>query len=326
MNPELTVAHLSDVHLAPLAAFWPNHWNAKRFLGYANWLVRRRRAHLRAVVDLLVEDLRHQHLDHIAVSGDLINIGLPQEYETALLWLQSLGTPDGVSVVPGNHDIYTRLRRHTGVGRWARYMESDDWGAELAPGAGPRFPYVRRIGPSVALIGLNSAVPTPPGVASGEVGPEQIRQCCEILHELRERGMFRLVMIHHPPLVSQIRPGRDLKDAAELEQALLEAGAELVIHGHNHRDMVSWHRTSTGLMPVVGIPSASIGRRSRHEPLARYNIYRLYSSKSGLGWQIELIGRGIREPNGPVVQVERRWLEPGKSPEADLTAAAPAPR
>src|SRR5690606_9238905 len=93
--------------------------------------------------------------DHIAVSGDLINIGLPQEYETALLWLHSLGPPSFVSVVPGNHDIYTRLRRHSGVGRWARYMESDDWGAELAPGPGPRFPYVRRIGEAVALVGLN---------------------------------------------------------------------------------------------------------------------------------------------------------------------------
>lgn len=326
MNPQLTVAHLSDVHLAPLAIFWPNYWNAKRFLGYANWVVRRRRSHLRAVVDQLVEDLRHQHVDHIAVSGDLINLGLPQEYERALLWLHTLGPPERVSVVPGNHDIYTRLRRHTGVGRWARYMESDEWGAELAPGPGPRFPYVRRIGPSVALVGLNSAVPTPPGVASGEVGAEQIRQCREILHALRERGMFRLVMIHHPPLVSQIKPGRDLKDAAELERVLLETGAELVIHGHNHRDMVSWHQTSTGLMPVVGIASASIGRLSRHEPLARYNIYRLHPPKREHGWQIELIGRGIREPDGPVVQVEHRWLEPGKSAEANLSAASLAPR
>lgn len=321
MKPEITIAHLSDVHLAPLAAFWPNHWNAKRFLGFANWMVRRRRSHLRAVVDLLTADLRHQHVDHIAVSGDLINIGLPQEYETALLWLHTLGPPECVSVVPGNHDIYTRLRKHTGVARWARYMESDSWGAELAPGSGPRFPYVRRIADRIALVGLNSAVPTPPGIASGEVGPEQIRDCHRVLRELGLRGMFRLVMIHHPPLISQVRPGRDLKDAADLERALLDAGAELVIHGHNHRDMVSWHRTSAGLMPVVGIASASIGRVHRHEPLARYNIYRLHGPRPGHDWQIELIGRGIREPDGPVVQVERRWLEP-TSPAAPAGRAA----
>ena len=311
MNAQITIAHLSDVHLAPLAAFWPVHWNAKRFLGFANWMVRRRKSHLRAVVDLLVADLRHQGVDHICVSGDLINIGLPQEYEMALLWLHTLGPPNCVSVVPGNHDIYTRLRKHTGVGRWARYMESDEWGATLAPGPGPRFPYVRRINDTIALVGLNSAIPTPPGIASGEVGSEQIHECHRILDELGRMGMFRLVMIHHPPLVSQVLPGRDLKDAPALERAIIDAGAELVIHGHNHRDMVGWHRTATGLMPVVGIASASIGRVHRHEPLARYNVYRLHTPRPGHGWQIELIGRGIREPDGPVVQVERRWLEPG---------------
>lgn len=325
MQSQITIAHMSDVHLAPLAAFWPNHWNAKRFLGFANWMVRRRKSHLRAVVDSLVMDLQHQGVDHIAVSGDLINIGLPQEYETALLWLHLLGTPDTVSVVPGNHDIYTRLRRHTGVGRWARYMESDEWGAALAPGEGPRFPYVRLIGEAVALVGLNSAVPTPPGIASGEVGAAQIEECRSILKELGRRGIFRLVMIHHPPLVEQIRPGRDLKDAAELEAALLDAGAELVIHGHNHRDKVSWHIASSGPMPVVGIASASIGRLHRHEPFARYNIYRLHRAAPDHSWKIELIGRGIREPDGPVVQVERRWLEPAGSAVAAGLAEAHVP-
>src|SRR5690606_18812921 len=115
---------------------------------------------------------------------------------------------------------------------------------------------------------LNSAVPTPPGIASGEVGPEQIEECHEILTKLGRMSMFRLVMIHHPPLLEQVRPGRDLKDAAQLERALLDAGAELVIHGHNHQDEVSWHETATGPMAVVGIASASIGRLHRHEPLA----------------------------------------------------------
>ena len=136
--------------------------------------------------------------------------------------------------------------------------------------------------------------------------------------------MFRLVMIHHPPLISQVLAGRDLKDAAALEEVLLDAGAEMVIHGHNHRDMVSWHRTSAGLMPVVGIASASIGRVHRYEPLARYNIYRLHRPGADHGWGIELIGRGIREPDGPVVQVERRWLEPGGATPAVRSSAVSA--
>ena len=317
-HSETTIAHLSDVHLAPLAGFWPHHWNAKRMLGFANWAMRRRKSHLRAVVDMLVADLRHQSVDHVLVSGDLVNIGLPQEYENALTWLHALGTPDHVSVVPGNHDIYTRVRGHAGVGRWAAYMTSDSWGATMAPGRAPHFPYVRRIG-DVALVGLNSAVPTPPGVASGELGTAQIDACRKILHRLGEMPVFRLVMIHHPPLLSQpqIHPARDLKDAAALEAMLVDVGAELVVHGHNHRDMVNWRDTATGPMPVVGIASGSIGRVHRFEPLARYNLYRIGGSKTE-GWHVELTGRGIREPEGPVVQVERRVLLPEPAPERQV--------
>lgn len=318
MPSEVTIAHLSDVHLAPLVGFWPAHWNAKRVLGYANWIVRRRHTHLRTVVDLLVADLRRQDVDHILVTGDLVNIGIPREYEAAHRWLHALGPPERVSVVPGNHDIYSRLRRDSGVARWADYMMSDAWGASLAPGRGPHFPYVRRVG-HVALVGLNSAVPTPPGVASGELGPAQIRECGRLLEALARLSLLRVVMIHHPPLVEQHLPGRDLKDAAELESVLMAAGAELVVHGHNHRDMVSWRDTASGPMPVVGIASGSIGRIHRHEALARYNLYRLGSTPRP-PWRIELIGRGIREPGGPVVQVERRLLEAAPAQARPLAA------
>jgi hypothetical protein len=47
----------------------------------------------------------------------------------------------------------------------------------------------------------------------------------------------------------------------------------------------------------------------RFEPLARYNLYKISGSKAA-GWHVELTGRGIREPEGPVVQVERRFLLP----------------
>ena len=313
MQSETTFAHLSDVHLAPLAGFWPHHWNAKRLLGYANWTVRRRKTHLREVVDRLVADLRHQHVDHILVSGDLVNIGLPREYENALAWLHALGSPERVSVVPGNHDIYTRLRGHPGVARWAAYMASDDWGAAFAPGPGPRFPYVRRIG-DVAVVGLNSAVPTPPGIASGEAGAEQIENARAILKQLGSKSLFRLVMIHHPPVLTQVHASRDLKDAAALEAAFIDAGAELVVHGHNHRDMVCWRQASGGPMPVVGIASSSIGRLHHHEPLARYNLYKIRRSPAG-GWQIELTGRGLRDPGGAVVQLEHGVLQPAREPE-----------
>src|SRR5918992_1567610 len=117
MTSPVTIAHLSDVHLSPLRGFWPPHWNIKRALGFANWVLTPRRVHLRSVVDRLVADLRLQNVDHVAVTGDLVNIGLPHELENALRWLESIGPPSSVSVIPGNHDIYTRRWRDAGVAR-----------------------------------------------------------------------------------------------------------------------------------------------------------------------------------------------------------------
>ena len=76
-------------------------------------------------------------------------------------------------MIPGNHDIYTHLGDDPGVERWADYMRSDAWGATYAPGSA-RFPFVRRLGPA-ALIALNSAVPTPPFVAAGELGAAKLQ-------------------------------------------------------------------------------------------------------------------------------------------------------
>jgi 3',5'-cyclic AMP phosphodiesterase CpdA len=295
-----TIAHLSDVHLSPIDGFTPRHWSLKRALGYANWLRQRRASFDRSVLDRIVADIEAAEPDHIAVTGDLVNIGLPQEHINALAWLQTLGPPQRVSVVPGNHDIYVRLRRDPGAERWARYMASD--AGEPAPGE-PRFPFLRRLGP-VGLIGVNSAVPTLPLLASGRVGQAQRERLADLLESLRREGLFRLVLIHHPPLPGQATRLRALKDAAELKALLVRHGAELVIHGHNHINMLAWCGNGRTRVPVVGAPAAGLARTRKSAPLARHNLYRI----AGPPWRIELIGRGLTEPGGPIVEIERRQL------------------
>ena len=65
-----------------------------------------------------------------------------------------------------------------------------------------------------------------------------------------------------------------------------------------------------GRIAVVGAPSASRGRPHHHEALGRYNLYRIAPDAAGGSrpWRIELIGRGLAEPDGPVVELERREL------------------
>ena len=164
---------------------------------------------------------------------------------------------------------------------------------------------MRLLGP-VALIGLNSAVPTPPLIASGRLGKEQLERAGQLLERLGRADLFRLVLIHHPPLTGQASRFRGLEDAAQLEGVLARHGAELVIHGHNHHNMLAWRHAPAGPVPIVGAPSASQGRAYKGEPLARYNLYRI----EGPPWSIELVGRRMREAGGPIVEIERRRLSP----------------
>lgn len=304
----LTIAHLSDVHLAPLRGLGLRHANLKRGLGFANWLLKRRKVHLRGVIDALVADLATQNADHIIVSGDLTNLGLPGEHAAALDWLQALGPPDRVSVVPGNHDIYCRLWRDPGVERWRAYMTSNAAGAALVEGAVGGFPYVRMIG-DLAIVGVNSAIPTKPFQAIGEVGAGQLDALARTLARLAKAQRRCIVVIHHPPLPGQADERRGLVDAAALERTLQAHGADLVLHGHNHRDMHAVRRSPGGRIDVVGIASASVGRIHAHEPLGRYNLIRLDPARRQT--PIEIVSRGLDVPGGPVIEVGRRVLADG---------------
>lgn len=300
MQASITIAHITDVHLSPVGGLVPRYWTLKRALGYANWMRSRRHVHQRGMLDRLCEDLLAQRPDHIIATGDLTNLGLPWEHDRALAWLRSLGPASGVSAIPGNHDIYSHIGGDPGTRRWADYMTSDSFGASLAPPAW-EFPYVRRIGP-VALIGLNSAVRTPPFVAAGELGTLQRRRLAVLLDQLKQAGLFRLLMIHHPPLPGLTSPIRGLRDAPALRALLAEQGAELVVHGHNHRASLTWvEPTAT---PVVGGASGSLARLHRHDMLGRYNLYAI----SGPPWRIEMTARGLAEPDGDIVQLSHQAL------------------
>ena len=306
--PKFVIAHLSDVHLGPLEGFTPPHWNLKRLAGWINWQRNRWDIHLTSVADQLVADLKQQQPDHIAVGGDLVNIGLSAEYVRAQAWMEALGSPTQVSLVPGNHDIYTTLPRgEPGIERWRPYMATE----AIVPGAVNGFPYVRRFG-EVALIGLNSAVPTPPAIATGRLGEAQIEAAAALLRQLAYEDVFRLVMIHHPPLPGQAMGGRELLDASAFSAMLATAGAELVVHGHNHRTMQTAHKLhgrmapDTASVPVIGVASASVAKPHKSDDLARYHLFTIERRDSS--WRIEMTSRGLATPGGAVVELARQIL------------------
>ena len=154
------LAHLSDPHLPPLPPPSRRELAGKRAFGYLNWTRNRHAIHRREVLDAIVGDMQAQHPDHIAVTGDLVNLALEAEFAPARHWLADLGRPDDVSVVPGNHDAYVRGTRHRFAETFGDYLARRGGGqaASASVPAPPRPAGADR---------LSSAVPTAPLMATG---------------------------------------------------------------------------------------------------------------------------------------------------------------
>src|ERR1700688_4832351 len=138
--------------------------------------------------------LSDPHLPPLPVPrlGDLVTLALEAEFAPSLKWLESLGAPDRVTVIPGNHDAYVRVTRHRFAEAWGNYLVSDE-----ALDGGAAFPSVRRRGP-LALISVSSAVPTPPLMATGWLGRTQLDALERMLAGLSAEQAFRVLLIHHP--------------------------------------------------------------------------------------------------------------------------------
>jgi 3',5'-cyclic AMP phosphodiesterase CpdA len=298
------LSHLSDIHLSPLPRPRRRDLLGKRAIGYVNWHRGRKFVHRREVLDLLTRDLIERKPDHIAVTGDLVNLGLPEEFLRAAEWLHQLGPPDRVTAIPGNHDAYVRLHPEAGTGHWQPYMEANAAGAALVPTPEERFPFVRRIG-DVGLVALSSAIPTMAFVAAGKLGSTQRASLAQALDALGRERLFRVVLIHHPPLPGQGGWHRGLRDSRALREILKQHGAELVLHGHNHANTVIELETATGPAMVIGVPSASEAVSGRRRA-ARYNEYGI--ARVNGGWRLEMVGRAVAAVPEHVWECERRVL------------------
>jgi 3',5'-cyclic AMP phosphodiesterase CpdA len=106
-----------------------------------------------------------------------------------------------------------------------------------------------------------------------------------MLRELGEDGFFRAVLVHHPPINGSARVPKQLRDGAGFRKVIADAGAELVLHGHNHRFDQGETKTPLGSAPVIGVPSAS-ARPKNGSRAAAYHIYRINPANNG--WHIQM--------------------------------------
>jgi 3',5'-cyclic AMP phosphodiesterase CpdA len=290
------LAHLTDPHLGPLPRPTALELAGKRAFGFLNWHRRRKTVHRTDVLDAIVRDLKAQHPDHVALTGDLVNLALPAEFGPARHFVEKLGAPDFVTLVPGNHDLYVRRTIMRSQQHWGDYMRGD---------AHETFPFLRRRGP-LAIIGLSSAIPTAPLMATGALGPEQLNRLSDLLARLKHEELFRVVLIHHPPSRQRGDRFKRLVDSGVFRDLLKLHGADMVLHGHDHVHSVAYLDGSAHPIPVVGVPSASAA--TGEGDLAAYNLYRI--QRATKGWRCEAITRGLRHGREGINEMTRRMLLP----------------
>jgi 3',5'-cyclic AMP phosphodiesterase CpdA len=290
----MRIAHCSDPHLLSLRGARIAHFANKRWLGGLDLVAGRARTHQARVFEAMVADFIRSALDHVVVTGDITNVALAEEFRYARRLFDAIDLgPDRVTVLPGNHDAYVSSGVADFAAHFAGYSTSDrDWNRPVGEPCEATWPVVRLRGP-LAVIALSTSIATPWFAAWGRLGERQLSRLATILADPRLAHRFRLVAIHHPPAgEGSASPRRGLRDRAGFAAAVAAAGAELVLHGHDHRDRRATLATPDGAVAVRGIQSAShaVGGPDR---LAHYRVYEI-SDTAGPGGRPELLGESLR--------------------------------
>jgi 3',5'-cyclic AMP phosphodiesterase CpdA len=167
--------------------------------------------------------------------------------------------------------------------------------------ADEQYPYVKLLD-GVAIIGLSSAVPTPPPYSTGRVSRRQLDSLERILRHDDVRTRFSVVLVHHhllPAPEHKLDYLRRLVNASAVREALREGGANLVLHGHNHHPRLQ-HLARPGSDDVVWISeNGSTSQVDDNENyMAKYSLYEI--GDAGL----ESFTRYIYDPSA---QCFREW-------------------
>lgn len=274
------LAHLSDLQLPPPPL--PFRWRdvaSKRLLSRFAWR-RKRRRHVQAVLDAIAADIVARAPDHVAITGDVINFATPEEFAAARVWLERFGDPARVTISPGNHDALSAAGAPESFAPWRAWLgDSED----------VDFPHLRVRGP-IAIINLSSAVPTALHLAQGALGPAQIDQARALLRDTAARGLYRIVLLHHPVAPGVVAARKELTDAAALRAVLAEVGAELVLHGHAHEALMTSTPGPRGPITILATPAASTPAGGHGQP-ARWN--EIVITRDDAGFRTSVTARGI---------------------------------
>ena len=220
------LAHLSDLHL--LEADHGARSGAERrrltFLSAGrkhDAEARRRRA---------VRALQTAHLrgaDHVVITGDLTEDGIPAQYEVLAEVLHESGlAASQVTIVPGNHDAYARGDAFAQAlrGPLRAYAETS------TPGA----PVVLR---GMTLLPVSTAMAQPYTFSAGAIERPTLESAAKLAGDSKKGGRALVLAMHHPPqrrAIPLMQWLDGLRDHAQVAAILEEHDHVHVVHGHLH--------------------------------------------------------------------------------------------
>jgi 3',5'-cyclic AMP phosphodiesterase CpdA len=288
------LAHITDLHLLSLDGTRLFDFANKRWTGGVNILLNRGRHYLAEVFDRLVDDLNALGIEQVACTGDVTNLSLESEFRFARAHFDRIAVGSAnVLCVPGNHDTYITEIEGLFEKIFAPYCTPDP---EFAV-AGEPWPAVRVRG-DLALIGLSTSQASGWFMGYGTVGRGQLDRLERALTDERLAGRFRVIIMHHPSAGRHARSlRRGLHDHQAFAAVVRRAGAELVLHGHEHLDL---RETLTGpdgrKIPVLGVQSGT---------------YAIDSAKRRARYRVFHIERSEGHPRPRLVRAELRTWRPG---------------
>lgn len=260
----MRILHTSDIHLLDFTGVRLSNYFNKRVTGRLNLALNRSRKHDDHLFDAIVGQVNDLGVDRVVITGDLTNLSLPSEFALCRRKFARVGAE--VTVIPGNHDAY--------VPQIVRQGEFEMALGDFMKGEridGHAYPFVVR-DPGVALIGVSTAVATLPFIATGYIGEPQLERLRIFLQTTRHEERTRIVMLHHPPTPGVAKKRHDLLDLAAFGAVIADAGAELVLHGHEHARIDTQLEGPEQPVPVHGISSGtSLSVRSKRR--ASFSVY-----------------------------------------------------
>ena len=291
-NKSFRFVQLSDLHLSSPGLPNPYRLFNKRILGYLSWLKKRRFIHRRKILDHAIDEIAKLNADHLVITGDLLHIGLKNEFEQSAEWLARFDSPADITIIPGNHDLYVKEKWSRSFNYWQEFMIGDrtpDFQSIDNDNALDKlnalYPVIR-IRKDVAFIGISSVFESPWFRATGFICKEQLNRLERILTNPDYRDFCKVLLVHHPVTLTHTKPRKCLLNHEELTALIAESPVDLILHGHEHKTSVEYIKsTGNKNIPVVGIASsssASVNQAMRAE-FALYEI-----QKHDSAWNIKM--------------------------------------